>query len=163
MVQIRASSSARYSQHLANLRVRKPFNIVQHYHCPRPRLQLRECSFETLPQFGAFRWIAERSRNGFRERFSVPYFLAPGEIQRRVGDDPIEPRTERLSRVEPIESLVCTQKGFLNRVLCVLMGHDDRSGHDICPALMKPHEASKTSFVALSGQTYKLSFLIGNT
>jgi hypothetical protein len=41
--------------------------------------------------------------------------------------------------------------------------HDDRSGNHVRPALMKPHEAGKTSFVALSGQTYKLSFLIGNT
>jgi hypothetical protein len=163
MVKIRASSSTRYSQHLANFGVRKPFYIVQHYHRSRPRLQLCERSFEPLSQFGAFRRVAEVRRNGFRERFGIPYFLAPGEIQRRVGHDPIEPRTECLSRVEPIESLVRTQKRFLNRVLRVLVCHDDRSGYYVCPALMKPHEASKTSFVALSGQTYKLSFLIGNT
>jgi hypothetical protein len=43
------------------------------------------------------------------------------------------------------------------------MRHDDRTGHDVCPPLVQPHETRETSLVPLPGQTYELSLLIRNT
>jgi len=43
------------------------------------------------------------------------------------------------------------------------MGHDDRSRHYIRAALVQSHEPGETPVVTLSGQTYELSLLIGNT
>lgn len=163
MVQIRASRSARDPQHLSNLCVRKALNIMHHYHRPRPRLKLRQGSLEPLFQLTALRRIVERGRNRFRELFGGTDLLAPSQIEGRIGDDPIEPRAERLSRVEPFEGLVRAQESVLNRVFSVLMRHDDRPRHYIRASLVQTHKAGKTPLVALSGQTYELSLLIRNT
>jgi hypothetical protein len=58
---------------------------------------------------------------------------------------------------------VRAQKSFLNRVLGVLMGQDDRSRHYIRTALVQSYEPGETPLVTLPGQTYELSLLIRNT
>jgi hypothetical protein len=68
-----------------------------------------------------------------------------------------------LCRIEPFEGLVRAKKSFLNRVLGVLVGHDDRSGHYVRTTLVQPHEPGKTPLVTLSGKTYEIPLLIRNT
>jgi hypothetical protein len=163
MVQIRPSSSARYTQHLANLGVRKPLYIMHHYHRPRTGLKLRERRLESLLQLARFSRIAEPGRNQFGELLGRTNLLASGQIERRIRDYSIEPGGERLPRIKPVERLIRAQKPFLHRVLSILMRQDDRSRHYVRAALMQSHKTRKTPFVALSGQTYELSLFIRNT
>src|SRR5438105_13267038 len=88
---------------------------------------------------------------------------SPGQIERRVGDNSIQPRPERLRGVEPIKRLIRAQKPFLHRILGVLVCQDDRSRHDVRSPLVQTHKARETSLVPLFGQTYELSLLVRNT
>jgi hypothetical protein len=163
MVQIRASSSARYTQHLANLRVRKALYIMQDYHRSRAIRKLRKCRLEPLSQLTTFRWIAENGRNRVGDLLRVSDLPAASQIERRVGDDSIEPCAEHLRRVKPVERLIRTQEPLLHRIFRVLMRHDDRARHYVRAPLMKTYESGKTPLVPLPGQTYELSLLIRNT
>ena len=136
---------------------------MHHYHRPRTRRKLRQCRFEPSLQLTGFRRITERGRNRFRELFGGAHLFPSSQIERRICDDPIEPGAECLCGVEPAEGLVRVQKSFLNRVLSILMRHDDRPRHHICTALVQTHEPGKTPLVTLPGQTYELSLLIRNT
>jgi hypothetical protein len=124
---------------------------------------LRQRRLEPLTQLAVFRWITESRSHRFRELLGGPHLFPASQIERRICDDSIEPGAESLCRVEPVEGLVRAQKSFLNRVLSVLVGHDDRSRHYIRSALVQPHEPGKTPLVALSGQAYELSLFIRNT
>ncbi len=163
MVQIRASGSARYTQHLANLRVGKALDIMQDYHRTRTIRKLRQRRLEPLPQLAAFRRIAESSWKRFRELLRIPYLSAPGQIERRIRDDSIEPCPESLRGVEPVKRLMRPQESLLHRIFGVFVSHDYRASHDVRAALMKTHESGKTPLVPTLGQTYELSLLIRNT
>src|SRR5450759_3755158 len=102
MVQIRASRSTRYTQHLANLRVRKALDIMHDYHRPCAIRKLRQRRLEPLPQLAAFRGIAESGRNRLRDLLRTSHLPAASQIERRVRDDTIEPRAESLCRIEPV-------------------------------------------------------------
>jgi hypothetical protein len=143
--------------------VRKALYIVQHYHRPRARRKLRQRRVEPFLQLTIFRRITESRGHRFRKLLGGAHLFPPSQIERRICDDAIEPGTERLRGIEPIESLVRAQKSFLHRVLCIFMSHDDRSRHYIRTALVQSHEPAETPVVALPGQTYELSLFIRNT
>jgi hypothetical protein len=163
MVQIRASRSTRYTQHLPNLRVRKALDVMQDYYRPRAIWKLRQRRLEPLSQLATFRWIAESGRNRVGDLLRISYLPAAGQIERRVGDDSIEPRAENLLRIEPLKRLMRAQESLLHRIFRVLVRHDDRACHYVRASLMKTYEPGKTPLVPLLGQTYELSLLIRNT
>lgn len=136
---------------------------MQNYHCPRTVGEVRERGLEPLPELTTFRRIAKHIRNQFRELLRVPYFPPARQIERRICDDPIEPRAESLPRIEPVERLISPQESVLHGILGVLMRHDDRARHYVGPPLVQTHEPGETPLVPLPGQTYELSLLIRNT
>ena len=163
MVQIRAGGPARYPQHLSNLSVGKALDVVEDYHRTRALRKLRQCRDEPPPQLSTLRWISEGGRNRIRELLSVSNLSSPSQIERRVGDDPIQPCSESLRWVEPVQRLMCAQKTFLHRILRILVRHHDRPRHDVGAPLMKTHEPGEPPLVSLFGETYELSFFIRNT
>ena len=136
---------------------------MQDYHGPRTIRKLSQRILEPLSQLAALRRIPEGSRHRFVELFRVSDFASPCQIERRVGDDPIEPGAESLSGVEPIQRLVRPQKPFLHSVFGILMRQNDRPRHYVRTSLVQTHEAGKTPLVSLLGETYELSFLVRNT
>src|SRR5204863_5970083 len=92
--------------------------------------------------------IAERQRQRIRQLVRIPYLATPDEIQRRVGDDAVEPRAERLIRPEAIQRAEGVQKSFLYGILGILMGEHDRARHGVRPTLMPPHELTERPFVS---------------
>jgi hypothetical protein len=163
VVQIRPSGSARNVQQLANLRVREALHIMQHYYRPRTRRKLRQRGIEPFLQLAVLRWIAKGRGHRFRELLGVPHLFSASQIERRICDNSIEPGAESLRGVKPVEGLVRAEESLLNRVLSILVGHDDRSRHYIRPALVQPNKPGETTLVALAGQTYEVSLLIRNT
>lgn len=163
MVQIRTSRSARYVQHLSNLRVRKALDIMHDYHRPRTIRKLFQRRLEALPQLATFSGIAKSGRNRFGELLRISDLPAASQIERRIRDDPIEPRSESLRRIEPVKRLMRAQETFLHRILRILVRHDNRACYHVRAPLVKTHETGKTPFVPIPGKTYELSFLIRNT
>ena len=162
-MQIRASGSPRYTQHLANLRVGKALDIMQDYHRTRTIRKLRQRRLEPLSQLSAFRRIAESGRNRFRELLRIPYLSAPGQIERRVRDDSIEPCPESLRGIKSVKRLMRPQESLLHGIFGVFVRHHDRASHYVCAPLVKTYEPGKTPLVPTLGQTYELSLLIRNT
>ena len=136
---------------------------MQDYYSPRTIRKLRQRRIEPLSQLTAFRRIAESGRNRVGDLFRIPYLPAAGQIERRIGDDSIEPRAENLRRVEPVKRLIRAQESFLHRIFSVLVRQDDRACHYVRATLMKTYEPGKTPLVPSLGQTYELSLLIRNT
>ena len=136
---------------------------MQDYYSPRTIRKLRQRRIEPLSQLTAFRRIAESGRNRVGDLLRIPYLPAAGQIERRIGDDSIEPRAENLRRVEPVKGLMRAQESFLHRIFRVLMRQDDRACHYVRATLMKTYEPGKTPLVPSLGQTYELSLLIRNT
>ncbi len=136
---------------------------MQDYYCPRSIRKLRQRRIEPLSQLTAFRRIAESGRNRVGDLLRIPYLPAAGQIERRIGDDSIEPRAENLRRVEPVKRLMRAQESFLHRIFRVLVRQDDRACHYVRATLMKTYEPGKTPLVTSLGQTYELSLLIRNT
>jgi hypothetical protein len=163
MVQIRASRSARYVQHLSNFRMREAFDIMHHNHGPRTIRKLLQCRLEPLPQLATFSGVAKSGRDRFRQLLRISDLPAASQIERRVRDDSIEPRSESLRRIEPVQRLMRAQKTFLHRILRILMRHDNRASYYVRAPLVETHETGKAPFVPIPGQTYELSFLIRNT
>jgi hypothetical protein len=163
MVQIRPGGSARYTQHLADLRVRKALYIMQDDYRPCTIRELFQRRLEPLPQLSTLRWIAERGRNRFGDFLRISNLSPAGQIERRVRDDSIEPCAESLCRVEAVDRLIRPQESLLHRILRVLVRHYDRSGHYIRAPLMKTYEPGEAPFIPLPGETYELPFLIRNT
>jgi len=163
VVQIRTGSAAWYPQHLSNFRVGKALDVVEDDHCPRPIRKLCQRTLEPLAQLSAFRRIPEGSRNRFRQLVRVSDLAPAGQIERRVGDDPIQPCTKSLRGIEPVERLVRPQKTFLHCVFGILVGQNDRTRHYVSAPLVQPHEAGETPLVPPFGQTNELSLLIRNT
>jgi len=163
MVQIRPGGSTRYTQHLANLRVRKALYIMQDNYRPRTIRELFQRRLEPLPQLSTLRRIAEGGRNRFGNFLRISNLSPAGQIERRIRDDSIEPRAESLSRVEAVDRLIRPQESLLHRILRVLVRHYDRPGHYIRAPLMKTYEPGEAAFVSLPSKTYELPFLIRNT
>lgn len=163
MVKIRASRAARYAKHLTDLGVRKALYIMQHNHRPRTIRKLGKRGLEPVSQLTAFRRIPKGIRYGVGELLRVPYLSPPGQIERRVCDNPIEPRGERLCRIEPIDCLISAQEPLLHRILGILVRVDDRARYHVRPPLVQTHEPGKTPLIPLPGETYELSLLIRNT
>jgi hypothetical protein len=136
---------------------------MQHYHRSRTGLELLQRGVESFPKLSTFSRITKRCRNGIRQLLGVTNLSAAGQVERRVGDDSIQPCPESLSRIEPVEGLVGAQKTILHCVFRVLVRHDDRARYYVRPSLVQTHETRKTPLVALPGQTYELPFLIRNT
>ena len=97
-MQIGPCRSFRYREHFPDLRVPKPFDIVQHDHRPLTLRQPLESRAEAASQLIRFRRIVERQRHRLRQRSGRPHLSAPLQIERRIGDDAMQPRTERLAR-----------------------------------------------------------------
>jgi hypothetical protein len=133
------------------------------YHGPRPIRKLLQRRLEPLSQLATFSRIAKSGRNRFGELLRMPDLPAASQIERRVRDDSIEPRSESLRRIEPVQRLMRAQKTFLHRILRILVRHHYRACHYVRAPLVKTHEAGKAPFVPVPGQTYELSFLIRNT
>ncbi len=163
MVQIRSGGSARYTQHLADFRVRKALYIMQDDYRPCTIRELLQRRLEPLTQLSTLRWIAERGRNRFGDFLRISNLSPAGQIERRVRDDSIEPCAESLCRVEAVDRLIRPQESLLHRILRVLVRHHDRSGHYIRAPLMKTYEPGEAPFIPLPGETYELPFLIRNT
>jgi hypothetical protein len=163
MMQIRSGGSARYTQHLANLRVRKALYIMQDDYRPRTIRELFQRRLEPLPQLSTLRGIAKRGRNRFGDFLRISNLSPAGQIERRVRDDSIEPCAESLGRVEAIDRLIRPQESLLHRILRVLVRHYDRPGHHIRAPLMKTYEPGEAPFVPLPGESYEFPFLIRNT
>jgi hypothetical protein len=136
---------------------------MQHYHGPCAIRKLRQRRLEPLSQLTTFRWITENGRNRVGDLLRVSDFPAASQIERRIGDDSVEPRAENLRRVEPVQRLMRAQESLLHRIFRVLVRHDDRACYYVRAPLMKTYEAGKTPLVPVPGQTYELSLLIRNT
>ena len=162
-MQIRPSGTARYTQHLANLRVRKALDIMEHNHRPRTIGKGGERRFQSLPQLTAFSRIVKGARHGIRELLCVPHLATASEVESRVGDDAIQPGSEGLRRIESIQRLVRAQKSFLHRVFGIFVRQDDRACYRVRPSLMQPHEPGKAPIITRPGKADELFFLIRNT
>lgn len=136
---------------------------MHHYHRPRTIRKLLQRRLEPLSQLATFSRIAKSGRNRIGELLCVPDLPAASQIERRVRDDSIQPRSESLRRIEPVERLVRAQETLLHRILRILVRHDYRARHYVRAPLVKTDESGKAPFVAIPGQTYELSFLIRNT
>jgi hypothetical protein len=136
---------------------------MQDYYGPRAIRKLCQRRIEPLSQLTTFRRIAESGRNRVGDLLRISYLPAAGQIERRIGDDSIEPRAENLRRVEPVERLMRAQKSLLHGIFRVLVRQDDRACYYVRAPLMKTYKPRKTSLVPTLGQTYELSFLIRNT
>ncbi len=143
--------------------MRKALDIMQDYYGPRAIRKLRQRRIEPLSQLTTLRRIPESGRNRVGDLLRISYLPAAGQIERRIGDDSIEPCAENLRRVEPVERLMRAQESFLHCIFRVLMRQDDRACHYVRATLMKTYEPSKTPLVPPLGQTYELSLLIRNT
>src|SRR4029079_1882284 len=163
VVQIRARSATRYTQHLSNLGVRKALDVMQDYYRPRPFREPCHCGLEPLPQLPAFRRVPECRWHRIRELLRISDLPSPRQIERRIGNDPVQPGAEGLGRIEPVQRLVRAQKSVLDRVLGVLVRENDRPRHNVGASLVQTHEAGETPLVSLLGQTYELSLLVRYT
>ena len=163
MVKIRASRSARDAKHLADLGVSKALYIMQHNHRSRTIRKLGERGLKPFSQLPAFRRIAKSIRHGVGELLRVPYLSPPGQIERRVCNNPIEPGGEGLRWIEPVDCLIRAQEPLLHRILGILVRVDDRARHHIRPPLVETYETGETPLIPLPGETYELSLLIRNT
>jgi len=76
--------------------MRKALDIVEDYHRAGTFRKLDQRRLETLPQLTPFRRIPESRGYGIRQLLRIPDLAAPGKIERRVRDDPIEPCAKRL-------------------------------------------------------------------
>lgn len=163
MVQIRASGSARDTQHLADLGVRKALDIMQDDYGACAIGQPGERGLQPLPQLAPFSRITKRRRHGVRQFFSVPDFAATSEIQCRIGDNPIQPGSKCLPRIESIQRLMRPQKTFLHRILGIFVRQNDGACYRVRPPLMQPNQSGKTAIVTCLGKANELFLFIRNT
>ena len=80
-----------------------------------------------------------------------PHLPSTRQIQRRVGDNPVQPRPERLLQVESVQRFVRANKRFLNRILRILVDRYYRTRHGVCTLRMQPNQQSKRVLVAPLG------------
>ena len=81
-----------------------------------------------------------------------PYLAAPGDVERGVRDNPVEPCTKSLFNIEPVKGLVDADKRFLHRILGVFMHRDDRPRNRVGPFLVHPDQLRERPLVpALCG------------
>ena len=163
VVQIRTSGAAGYTQHLADLRVRKALDIMQHNYRARPIRKPGERGLQTLPQLVAFSRISESARHCIRELLRASDLAATSEIESCIGDDPIKPGTECLRRIESIQRLMGAQESFLHRIFGIFVRQDDRARNRVRPSLMLPDQSGETPLVPSLCKANELSFLIRNT
>ncbi len=163
MVQIRPGSPTRYTQHLSNFRVRKALDIMEDNHRARTIGKLGKRGLQPLPQLVTLGWIAKRSRHRIRQLLRVPHLTTTGQIESCVCDDAIQPGSECLRRIEPIQRLMRPQKSFLHRIFRILVRQDDRARYRIRPSLMQSNKPGETPVVSPLCETDELSFFIRNT
>ncbi len=95
--------------------------------------------------------------------FGAAHLPASCQIERGVGDDPIEPGTKCLTGVEPIERLKCANESILHCVLSVFMDGDDSPSHEVRASLVQAHQAREGVMIASAGSFSQRAFLMGNT
>ena len=136
---------------------------MQDYHRPRTIRKLCQRILQPLTKLTTFRWIPESSRHRFGKLFRVSNLATPGQVERRISDDSIQPGSEGLRGIEPIQRLIRPQKAFLHCVLGIFVGQDDRPRDYVRAPLVQAHEARETPLIPLLGETYELPFLVRNT
>src|SRR5947209_10634298 len=118
-MQIGPGRALRYSQHLANLSVRKTLYIVQDDYRSLSVSQLRQRNIQSPPQLIRFARVTERHRNRFRQLVRIADFPPPHQVERRIGHDAEQPRAKRLIGEKTVERPEGVEKSLLNRVLRV--------------------------------------------
>jgi hypothetical protein len=82
----------------------------------------------------------------------LPVWPRPNQIDRTVHGNPVEPRAEVRTRLEPSELLVSLEKRFLHDIFCVLRvaGHSMREPVDSAPVAL--HERTESLTISVAGQ-----------
>src|SRR5687768_16988948 len=109
-MQVGPCSSFRYAEDLADLGVTKSFDIVQYNHRSLALAQPLQGGGQATPQLVRFRRIMKRQRNRLRQRSCGPNLPAPLQVERRVGDDAMQPGTEGLARPKSGQRAIRVQK-----------------------------------------------------
>lgn len=139
--------------------MREAFYVVQHKHRPHPLRQLGHRLSQPSSQLVSLGRIPKAPGERLVQFISRAYLSAPREVQRRVRDDPVQPRSESLLKVEAIESLICPHERLLYCVLSVFMHSDDCPRHSVSTLGMQPDEHAKRCLVAPLGGAGKGSLV----
>ena len=127
VVQVGSRSSFRNPKCLSNFGMCKPFYIVQNQHRPHSVRQLRERLCQTAPQLVSFSRITKRACERLVQFVSRSHLSSPCEVQCRVRNDPIEPRSERLVQIEAVKRLISSHERLLHSVFSIFVYCDNRS------------------------------------
>ena len=79
------------------------------------------------------------------------YLSASSEVQCRVGDDPIQPRSKSLVQIETVERLIGPHESFLHRVFSIFVYGNDRSRDRVRALGVKPDEHAERRLIARLG------------
>lgn len=142
-MQIRTYSSLGDAENLADLRVLEAFHIMQHDHRPLPLRQRIQRRCQACPQLISFGRIPKWRSHRLRQLIRIANLSSARNVQRRIRDDPVQPRAKRLIRQKPIEGAVRVQKRILHGILRILMICDYCARHSIRPPFVHPHEFGK--------------------
>ena len=140
VVQVRSGRPFRNPQQGPDLRVFESFHVMEHDDGPLPRTQRVQGTGQACAQFVRFRRIAMRGRQRLRQLIGVPHLAAAGDVERRIGHDPVQPRAEGLLRTEAVERAEGVQKPFLNGVFRVVMRQHDGPCDGIRTPLVPPDQ-----------------------
>ena len=95
--------------------------------------------------------------------FSRSHLPATCYVERRVGDNAIDPCLETLAGIESFDCLPRPHESFLDRVFCVLVDRYDRSCNEIRAPLMQANEAREGLSIARACSFSQRAFLIRDT
>ena len=114
-MEIRARGPFRDVEQLPDLRMFESFDVVEHDHRALPRGERLQGLREPRPQFAGLGGIPERRGDRLGEFVGVAHLAAARDVERGVGDDPVQPGTERLVRQEPVDRLERVEERLIVR------------------------------------------------
>ena len=106
---------------------------------------------QTTAEVGHLAGIARAGGQIVGQLVGFAYAAAPSEIERGVGDDPVQPGAERLADEKAVEGAIGMQEPFLHGVFGVLVVGRDGAGHRIRPPLVRANQLAERVGTALLG------------
>ena len=95
--------------------------------------------------------------------FSRSHLPATCYVERRVGDNAIDPCLETLAGIESFDCLPRSNESLLDRVFRVLVDRYDRSCNEVRTSLMQTNQPGEGGLIAFASRFSQRAFLIRDT